>query len=112
MTVLIVDDDVCYAYAVLRTLKHLGREALVCDDWTVLLDRVERDPDVASVILDLRLPAGTPNGVALGHLVKARRLDVRLVFVTAHGDLLAAVPDLLGSKFDKSAAITEIVAAA
>lgn len=111
MTVLIVEDDRVYQYALSRALEAAGRKPVICDDWHDYLDRVERDPDVRSVVLDVKLPEGTPNGISLARMTFMKRPDLKLVVVSNDPALLYDLPPS-AKAYPKSASLKEIAAAA
>lgn len=111
MTVLIMEDDVAYGYALSRTLSAIGRTPVLCKDWQEYLSRIETDRDIRSVVLDVKLPAGTPNGLTLARMTHYKRPDMRVVVMSSDPDLLHNVP--MGAiALEKSASLAEIAAAA
>ena len=111
MTVLIMEDDEAYSYALSRALTAAGRTPVLCSNWSEYLHRIESDPTVRSAVLDIRLPPGSPNGVALARMTRNKRPGVKLVVVSSHPDLLADVPSGVQA-YPKSQSLADIVAAA
>lgn len=111
MTVLIVEDDEIYGYALTKALRAAGRNPVLCRSWTDYLERVENDPTARSAVLDVRLPAGTPNGIALARMTRLKRPGLKLILVSNNPDLLHDVPE--GARtFAKSVALETIANAA
>lgn len=111
MTVLIVEDDEVYGYALSKALRAAGRHPILCDGWTDYLARLETDQCAKSVVLDVRLPEGTPNGLALARMTRMKRPGLNLIVVSNDPALLVDLPD--GARgFPKSASLADIAAAA
>lgn len=111
MTVLIVEDDEAYSYALSTALRVAGRHPIVCTGWVDYLARIEHDPSAKSAVLDVRLPEGTPNGLALARMTQMKRPGLKLIVVSNDPSLLGDLPD--GARgFPKSVSLAEIAAAA
>lgn len=111
MTVLIVEDDEAYGYALSKALRAAGRNPIVCRSWTDYLERVETDLSARSAVLDVRLPQGTPNGMALARMTKIKRPGLKLIVVSNHPELLRDAPEGVQT-FDKTVPLETIAAAA
>lgn len=111
MTVLIMEDDEAYGYALSRALTKAGRTPVLCSSWSEYLQRIESDPMVRSAVIDIRLPAGSPNGVALARMTRNKRPGVKVVVVSSDPALLNDVPEGVQA-YPKSRSLTDIAAAA
>ena len=78
----VVDDDVSVRKSLDRLIRSVGLEVRVYASAEEFLDQAHpRKPDC--LILDVRLPGMT--GIELLHYLGARRCDVPVIFITAHG---------------------------
>jgi DNA-binding response OmpR family regulator len=85
-TILLVDEDT----RTLRTLAQMLREdgfvvEIACDG-AAALARLSRDPIPDAVVTNLNVPRA--DGVSIGRYARARRAEVRVVYVTEHPNLL------------------------
>lgn len=111
MTVLIMEDDLTYGYALSKALSAAGRTPVVCRSWQEYLTRLESDENVHSVVLDVRLAPGGPNGIALARMTRFKRPGMKVVVISNDPDLLVGIPED-ASGFPKSAPLADIAAAA
>jgi DNA-binding NtrC family response regulator len=100
-TILIVDDDEIYAYALGRFLQSRGYTLVVTNGSFAALRELETKP-VDLVITDLRLHAGEPHGASLGRMIRNRRQDMPVILITACVNLAELEQPLPGPVFDKS----------
>ncbi len=78
----VVDDDVSVRKSLDRLIRSVGLEARIYASAEEFLDKAHpRNPDC--LILDVRLPGMT--GIELLHHLGARKCDVPVIFITAHG---------------------------
>jgi|SRR5579883_208983 len=91
-TVLLVEDDDAYRYAVEKHLVRAGF-AVVAVSTTMealkALDAVPR-PNVI-VLADIRMPAGQPHGAALANMLSQRNPRTRILLMTGYPDVAKAV---------------------
>ena len=91
-TVLLVEDDDAYRYAVEKHLVRAGF-AVVAVSTTMealkALDAVPR-PNVI-VLADIRMPAGQPHGAALANMLFQRNPRMRILLMTGYPDVAKAV---------------------
>jgi CheY-like chemotaxis protein len=84
--VFLVEDDLAYLYAARRVLEGLGHlvtsHANSVDAW----DAITSGASIDLLLVDLRFPPGQPNGVALAHHARMKKLGVPVVFMTAHAN--------------------------
>jgi len=110
--VLIVEDDEPFAYLVEKGLNAEGHVVSLFHDWSGVLDLLEGDAPIDLLITDLKLPAGTPNGVSLARLAIKRRPGLKVVYMTAFADLAVEVshslPNLVIKGADARAVLTAV----
>jgi CheY-like chemotaxis protein len=87
-TILIVEDDAAFAYAVRRHLEGHNYRTLTAASSSEALEKFESEP-IDLVITDIRLLQGEPQGLALARSIRARQPEIPLILVTAYPELLA-----------------------
>jgi len=85
-TILVVEDDTAFAYAVSRTLLRAGFAVLSAPDGPRAIALIEERACVDLLLADIRLPPGTPDGVEVARLVRERCPETKILFVTALRD--------------------------
>jgi DNA-binding NtrC family response regulator len=93
--VLIVDDDEATRYAYERVITAAGYRTKTCRDYFAAAGAIDQEID-RLLIVDLRLPAGTPDGVSVARMARIHRWDLPVIFVTGHRDLAGLTLDGLG----------------
>jgi CheY-like chemotaxis protein len=88
-TVLIVEDDVAFAYAVSKMLLRAGFAVLSAPDGVRAMAMIEERACVDLLLADIRLPSGTPDGVEVARLVQERCPNTKVLFVSAYRDAAA-----------------------
>jgi CheY-like chemotaxis protein len=99
-SILIVDDDDIYAYALSRFLKSCGYTTTIADGSMAAFRALEIQK-FDLVVTDLRLHTGEPHGASLGRMIRNKYRDMPVVLVTAHPDLAEIEKPLPGPIFDK-----------
>src|SRR5579859_5797755 len=84
--VLVVHDDAETRDVALAALRSAGLEAVALADPMVALDAIEADSRVRVLVTSTTFPAGKPNGVALGRMLKAKRHPLKVVFIASLED--------------------------
>jgi DNA-binding response OmpR family regulator len=85
-TVLIVEDDEGFNYAVARALREAGHSVItVTGSMDALREMDKGAVDVA--VIDVVLKPKEPHGISLGHMIKSKRPSTSVLFVTARDDL-------------------------
>jgi DNA-binding response OmpR family regulator len=84
-TILLVEDDEGYAYAVAKTLTTAGFTVTIAPDYRDALKVLESSDIVHLLLTDIRLPG--VHGFALGRMARHRRPDLRILYATAFTDL-------------------------
>jgi CheY-like chemotaxis protein len=86
-TILVVEDDEASAYAITRTLQLGGYSVLLAPDYRDALKLLDSARAIDLLLTDVRLPAGTPHGFALGRMARMRRPDLRILYLTGLSDI-------------------------
>ena len=105
--VLIVEDDDAWRTALECELRRRGHSAIGFSDYMGVLELLETPIGVDTMLCDLRLPPGTPNGLSLSLMARRRRPGLRIVLMTAmpdpphglandFGALVSKTPDMHG----------------
>lgn len=80
--ILVVEDDPAYRRLVVRMLKAAGFAVSDADGFVSALDRVENDPSIALLVMDIGMPAGEPHGIAIAQMSRHRRSRLGVVYIT------------------------------
>jgi DNA-binding NtrC family response regulator len=84
--ILVVDDDLQYRTLVVRMLGNAGFHVSAAGDFSAAIEIIEGNQRVHLLLTDVRMPAGTPNGVAIGRMVRFRRHRLPIVYMTGSYD--------------------------
>jgi CheY-like chemotaxis protein len=80
--ILVVDDDDSFRYATVRMLADAGFETADAPDYRAALDILEDPKPLAVLLIDLVIPG--VNGFALARMARMRRLDLKVLYLTAY----------------------------
>ena len=83
-TVFVIDDDASVREAVTDLLESVGMKAMVFASTEEFLSAAQREVP-SCLVLDIRLPG--MNGLEFQEELRRRRMDIPIVFITAHGDV-------------------------
>jgi CheY-like chemotaxis protein len=106
-SVLIVEDDAVFAYAVSRFLKDAGYDTIVCQSSMAAFNEL-RDKRVDAVVADIKLTKGEPHGLAFARMIKDKSPEIPVVLITAYPELLKGEPSLPGPILQKPVALAEL----
>ena len=84
--ILVVDDDLQYRTLVVRSLGKAGFHVSAAEDFFAAIKIIEGNQHVHLLLTDVRMPAGTPNGVAIGRMARFRRHQLPIVYMTGSYD--------------------------
>jgi DNA-binding NarL/FixJ family response regulator len=73
--------DRTLADGVTGLLKAAGGDVMAFASSTLALSAIEKAVSVEVLVVGLDFPAGQPNGVSLANLARARRPEIKVVFV-------------------------------
>ncbi len=83
-TVLLIEDDDAYRYALAKQLRDAGFTVVDTPDFSEALNRLDRDDVVDLLIADIRLPQNTPHGFSIARMARYKRPRLPILFVTAY----------------------------
>jgi CheY-like chemotaxis protein len=109
-TVLIVEDDEAFAYAISRHLQSLGYTTVVANGSMAAFRELDRQ-SVNVVIADVRLHTGEPHGISLGRMIRNRNPAMPVLLVTAFPELAELERPLPGPVFAKPIALDALAQA-
>jgi len=108
-TVMIVEDDEAYRYALARTVASLGHRVVEMQSGLDALKWFDDGGRIDALISDLRLPAGTPNGVSVALMVHRRQPHAVIFLHSAFEGLADSIDDDLGRLMPKSAGMAPMI---
>ena len=86
-TILFIEDDESYSYAITRILQQAGYEVAQARDFTVALDALSSDRPIDLLLTDIRMPIGQPHGFALARMAREKRGGLPILYVTGLTDI-------------------------
>jgi DNA-binding response OmpR family regulator len=101
MHILVVEDDAAWLGAVRRMLEHAGHEVSPFADYRGALELIESRVAVDLLLTDIQLPEGTPHGLSLARMARAKRRGLPVLLMTGDPDLAAQVDEDLGAALIK-----------
>ena len=81
--ILLVDDEEDFRYMAERALRNAGYDVTVAGDYQRALDILVGPEHLDLMVTDIVMPKGI-NGFALARMARMRRLDLKLLYVTAY----------------------------
>jgi CheY-like chemotaxis protein len=81
-SVLFVEDDDSYRYALTKRLADKGFEVTDVADYRDAMQTIESDAPIDVLLCDIRMPHDTPHGFSIARMALVRRPRLRVVFVT------------------------------
>jgi len=98
VAVLLVDADDASREAIAEALRTTGCRVDAFPDYRGALALLESDAPIDCMVTALRLPKGTPHGVALGHMASVKRPGLPLFFIACDEDEAAWVDERWAQK--------------
>jgi len=83
--IVVIEDDEPTRYAYERVLISAGYEVVAFADYFSASAAIDLGTG-ALLLLDLKLPNGTPHGVSVARMVRSKRPDLPVIFVTGYAD--------------------------
>lgn len=80
--ILLVDDDEGFRYASERALRNAGYNVTAVPDYRLALTLLDSDQPFDLLVTDIVMPHRV-NGFALARMARMRRLDLRVLYLTA-----------------------------
>jgi CheY-like chemotaxis protein len=99
-TILIVEDDTAFGYAVKRHLESHDYSVVSASSSLEALKEFETQT-IDLVITDIRLLKGEPHGLSLARTLRQKKPRIPVILVTAYPELLQGEPSLPGLVFNK-----------
>ena len=108
-TILLVDDDAAVCEMLDGLLTDQGFDVVTAPDTIAGLERFRGHPEIDLCLLDLVMPDGCPDGVALAHSIKAVRPDVPVILMTGYYATADKARDVAGALLHKPFRIDQLV---
>jgi len=106
--ILFVDDDEAFCYAAAKALSSGGFDVTLAPDHRIALQILEGPQPLDLLITDLVMPGGI-NGFALARMARMRRLDLRVLYLTAYElPMGEAVGKILRKPIDLDVLVSEV----
>jgi CheY-like chemotaxis protein len=81
-SVLFVEDDEGYRYALTKRLEDKGFQVTAVADFRDALTAIEGDAPIDVLLCDIRMPQDTPHGFSIARMALVRRPRLRVLFIT------------------------------
>lgn len=91
--VLLVENDSALAEALSRDLASHGYYVECFPDFRGALALIESDRKISVMVTSVRLPAGTPHGIALANMAAQKRPQLPVVFIACDADAAEWIDD-------------------
>jgi len=80
--IMVVDDEPAFRRLVVRMLERGGYRVTHVEDYVSALKLVETDHTLDLLLLDVGMPAGTPQGISIAKMSQMRQALLRIVYMT------------------------------
>jgi len=87
-TILVVEDDQMFAYALDRCLREADFEVIRAAGSLEALGHLESGHRLDLLLADLHMPAGQPHGIALSMMARIRRPRLPVIFMSGYPSLI------------------------
>jgi DNA-binding NtrC family response regulator len=91
--VLLVENDSALAERLSRDLTSHGYSVECFPDFRGALALIESDRKISVMVTSVRLPAGTPHGIALANMATQKRPHLPVVFIACDADAAQWIDD-------------------
>jgi DNA-binding NtrC family response regulator len=108
--VLVVEDDDATRYAYERVLTIGGYQTKTYPNYFAAADDILQGVGKL-LIIDLRLPPGTPQGVSVATVARRHRPGLPIIFITGHLEVAKMIPEHLGAVIAKPVSPDVLLAA-
>src|SRR5260221_8035786 len=81
-TILLVEDDNAFAYAMERHLQREGHLVVPTTNTMDALEALDSDRPIDLMITDIGMPLGIPNGLALARMAALKRSALPVILIT------------------------------
>jgi CheY-like chemotaxis protein len=100
-TILLIDDDDLLLRAAEDHLRHSGHQVIAVSDTISALDALDAGRDVDLAIVDIMMPKGLPHGASFARMVKLKRPELPIIFITGHEGVANGDVPLPGPVYQK-----------
>ncbi len=90
--IFVIEDDFATRYAYERALNAAGYETAGFGSYFTAAAEIDRGAG-ALLVVDIELPPGTPQGLAVARMARHHRPGLPVIFVTGHPELAQAAND-------------------
>jgi len=80
--ILVVDDEPAFRRLVVRMLERGGYRVTAVEDYVTALKHVETDRTIDLLLVDVGMPAGTPQGISIAKMSQMRQAMLKIVYMT------------------------------
>jgi DNA-binding NtrC family response regulator len=94
--ILVIEDDEATRYAYERAIKAAGYQTAGYKTYFDAADDIDKGAG-ALLVVDLQLPPGTPQGLAVARMARHHRPGLPIIFVTGHSELAALADAEMGT---------------
>jgi DNA-binding NtrC family response regulator len=94
--ILVIEDDEATRYAYEQVLKAAGYQTAGFGDYFAAAPEIDAGAG-ALLVVDMQLPAGTPQGLSVARMAQNHRPGVPIIFVTDHPEMAKLVDAETGS---------------
>jgi CheY-like chemotaxis protein len=86
-TILLVEDDAAFAYALSKSLRDADHHVITALDGMSALKTLDTDARVDLLLTDIVLPTRQPHGLALARMARQKRPGLAVIYMTGYDDL-------------------------
>jgi CheY-like chemotaxis protein len=83
-TILVVEDDQPLAYSLAKQLETAGYTVKSVGSSMTALDVLDSKANIDLLLVDIVMPPGQPNGLALGRMARMKRPGVKVAYMTGY----------------------------
>lgn len=80
--IMVVDDEPAFRRLVVRMLERGGYRVTSVEDYVSALQHVETDRTIDLLLVDVGMPAGTPQGISIAKMSQMRQALLKIVYMT------------------------------
>lgn len=84
--ILVIEDDDSFRRTVVQMLERSGYRATPVPGFAAAIEIIESSEPVDLLLTDIRMPAGTPHGVAIAQMAQLRRPGLKVVYMSGSYD--------------------------
>jgi CheY-like chemotaxis protein len=111
--ILVVDDDAEFCCATSEVLTGAGFTVRHTQSTHQALNIIDAGEWFDLLLLDVRMPPGQPHGFALARLIRGRRPQIKIIYITGYPELAtnepaAALGAVLSKPTDGSTLVAEV----